>query len=148
MFHVFMFSRLIQLFLQLIHPSPRRRKLFVLDQRLIDDSAEVGAAAAIAGGLNFLHNLADGERLSCFLENICHSRGEAHFVSCPPAAPARAAAAEGFDSTVELVEFTLKGAALLSKFSEFTPALLQHTFELRNAHSSKSSAWHKVSFLN
>src|SRR5688572_7170604 len=56
--------------LQLINPPPGLCEAFAfLDEGLVDDAAEAGAAAAVAGGEDALHNFGDLHGLAGGLED-------------------------------------------------------------------------------
>src|SRR5262245_6494790 len=71
----------IPLLLHLINAASRRRELLFLDERLIDDAAEVGAVAGVAALLHRIDNIADAHRLTVIAQDAFDHIHQAHLVA-------------------------------------------------------------------
>src|SRR6185295_10511645 len=88
-------SRPVFSLLQLIErPLGRIKSLAVLNERLIDDAAEIGTIAVVAGGQNLVGDFRHLHRPAGFGKNIGHHITQRPVVAGPPAAPAAASATE------------------------------------------------------
>src|SRR5438067_10224394 len=96
--------------LEVIHPAFAGGEPLVLNEHLVDDAAEVGAAAAVPGPLHRLDNVGDFHRLSAGFEDLLDGVVEALLVA--GAAIAASAAAQPtldfIDLPVQCIELPLE----------------------------------------
>src|SRR5690348_7353197 len=135
----------------MIHAAFTGGEPLVLDEHLVHDAAEVGAAAAVPGPLNRLDDIGDLHGLSAGLEDLLHGVVEALFVADAAVAAAAAAhpALDPIDLTVQRIQLPLRDFPLAMELEQLVAASLHNLLQLRETQiRSGDRSCHVGSFLS